>query len=69
MNRMRTNKFLIVGAILICSVFLLKHTIGLHDFFEGFGLGLGIVLELYGVLTLKSDRLKFRNFKRKLFTK
>ncbi len=51
-NRRFVKNWQLIAGLLVYSVtMILKHTIGLHDFFQGFGTGLSIVLILFGFLT------------------
>lgn len=44
------NWQLSVGLLIMSITIIMKQTVGLHDFFLGFGEGLGIVLIFFGLL-------------------
>lgn len=62
------NWQLSVGLLVFSITMILKHSVGLPDFFQGFGEGLGIVLIFYGFL-VSAGKIGYKliRSKRRLF--
>jgi len=57
---------LILGVIIFIIITVLRQFAELPDFICGFGYGLCIVLELYGLLAMNHNVEKLKNFKRRI---
>lgn len=69
MKNNQMNSYLILG-LFICSIVLFfNRFIGLPEIISGFGLGIGIALELIGVYSMKHDITKIKKFKKSLIRK
>lgn len=66
MKKRKMNKYISSGLLLISTVLFLEHLIDLPEIIQGFGLGLGICLELIGAFTSKYDMTKLKEFKKRI---
>ena len=63
MKEQKKNWYLSFGLLTIAVMSTLKIFFDLPHFAYGIGLGLGLVLELTGLYTMRHDLTKFRNAK------
>ena len=66
MKNNKMNHFLMAGLLVISITQILGHLISLPEIIQGFGMGLGLSLELFGVFANKHDLTKFKEFKRNI---
>lgn len=69
MKNNQMNSHLILGFFICSIVLFFNRLIGLLEIISGFGLGIGIALELIGVYSMKHDITKIKNFKKSLIRK
>lgn len=65
----KMNGYLASGLLLFVLIFGVGRFVEIPEFFRGLGLGLCIVLELYGVYALSNDSTKIKELKKNLFHK
>lgn len=65
----KLNNYIRSGLLIYVICLFLKHFFQLPEFFNGFFLGLAIVLMLWGGYIENRDINKLKNFKRKIFIK
>lgn len=66
MMEKKLNWQLTFGLVIFGCISILKQFVELPEFICGLGYGLSISLEVYGMMLMKRDMTKVRNFKRKL---
>ncbi len=69
MKNNRLNKYIIVGMLINSIVISAKQLANIPDSISGFGMGIGIGLEIFGVYSMNHDITKIKNFKRNLVKK
>lgn len=69
MKNNQMNGYLAAGLFIVTITLVIKQFAALPEVINGFGLGLGIALELMGVYSINHDISKIKNFKRVLVKK
>ncbi|OQA14750.1 MAG: hypothetical protein BWY62_00918 [Firmicutes bacterium ADurb.Bin356] len=69
MKSVQTSKYTAIGILIIAVTLLLKHLIMLPELLNGFGMGLGIALEIVGLVDGCRGQNRLRNAKLSLFKK
>lgn len=69
MKNNRLNKYIIWGLLINSIILSVKQFINIPESISGFGMGLGIALEIFGIYFIKHDITKIKNFKRNLIKK
>lgn len=69
MKNNKMNKYVILGMLINSIAISAKQLANIPDGIYGFGMGLGIGLEIFGLYSMKHDTTKIKNFKRNLIKK
>ncbi len=69
MKNNKMSKYVILGMLINSIVISAKQLANIPDGISGFGMGLGIGLEIFGLYSMNHDIAKIKNFKKNLIKK
>lgn len=69
MKNNKMSKYVILGMLINSIVISAKQLANIPDGISGFGMGLGIGLEIFGLYSMNHDIAKIKSFKKNLIKK